>query len=737
VGRTIRGALALAAALIALYPAPPARAQDGPDDCSHVVVFTLPSVTWSDVATADPPALLEAVEMGATGSMSVRTNMSRTTLAAGFLTLGSGARVEGGHATGSPTRVTDDRGLASGVEAAGITQIVERAKADGYGAVPGSLGSALETPLIALGNGDPGIPPAAPLGYGRWSLLAAMDSKGRVDYAATAEDMLTEDQAAPYGVKTDQAAFRQALDESLALECSVVVADQGDLTRADGWATAQGLTYPEHRNLEAIGAADRALAEVMERLDLEHDLLLIVSPTSPTWASRPHLGVAVAAGPGFGEGESLESASTRRQGIVTLPDVAPTVLDHLGLARPAAMNGRPFSSSPNSDSEIVEGIGLDDEAVFIDGIKGQLAVAFIAFQVLVYALVVGLLLWRGRRGGVGTRAGGALETAALAVVAFPVATFLAGMVDGHDLGAALFTLLLLGIDAMLVAIISLLLEDSLDRLMALTAFTLAVIAIDLLTGGALQLNTVFGYSPIVAGRFAGAGNIVFAVLGVAALVTGTLFAHRGGAGRPVLAVVAAIFAFTVILDGAPQLGSDVGGVLALVPSLTLTWLLLAGRKPSLRVIALALLAGVAVVGVFLVIDLARPPSSQTHLARLFEDTVTRGPGSLVTTIERKATSNLGVFTSTIWTLFVPPALLVMAYLLRRPSGRWQLLAERYPRLRAGLIGGLVLAVLGFAVNDSGIVIPAIMLSFLVPMALLVHLAMDAESRNIYGQGEGR
>ena len=40
-----------------------------------------------------------------------------------------------------------------------------------------------------------------------------------------------------------------------------------------------------------------------------------------------------------------------------------------------------------------------------------------------------------------------------------------------------------------------------------------------------------------------------------------------------------------------------------------------------------------------------------------------------------------------------------------------------------MIGGLALALLGFAVNDSGIVVPAVMLCLLVPMALVVHLTM--------------
>jgi len=236
---------------------------------------------------------------------------------------------------------------------------------------------------------------------------------------------------------------------------------------------------------------------------------------------------------------------------------------------------------------------------------------------------------------------------------------------------------------------------------------------------------VFGYSPIVAGRFAGAGNIVFAVFGVTAVLTAALIAYRLSGRSFTMPLVVVLFLVTIVIDGAPAFGSDVGGVLALVPALGITLVLLSGRKPRLRTVVVACVAGVVALGLFLIVDLALPPESQTHLARLYEDTRDRGFGALFDTIERKATANLRVFTSTIWTYFVPPALLAMVYLLRRPSGRWQQFAFDYPKLRAGLIGGLVLAVTGFAVNDSGIVIPAVILSFLVPMALLVHLSMEA------------
>ena len=215
------------------------------------------------------------------------------------------------------------------------------------------------------------------------------------------------------------------------------------------------------------------------------------------------------------------------------------------------------------------------------------------------------------------------------------------------------------------------------------------------------------------------------MFGVTAILTGALIAYRFSGRRFTLPFVVALFVVTVVIDGAPSFGSDVGGVLALVPSLGLTAILLTGRKPRLRTVVIAAVAAVVALALFLVIDLRQPVDSQTHLARLYEDTQDRGFGALGDTLERKATSNLRVFTSTIWTFFVPPALLAMIYLLRRPSGRWQQFAVDYPKLRAGLIGGLLLAVLGFAVNDSGIVIPAVILSFLVPMALIVHLSMEA------------
>jgi hypothetical protein len=721
------------AAAVVVAGASPAGAQDDP--CARAVVFALPGVTWDDVARFRPPELLDVVAEGAAGSVSVRTIASRTSYSSGFATLGGGARLDGMPVTGGAADAGVPLGaLRSGARAAGVEELAALADSAGYQARPGALGSALgDLRVVAIGNSDLGRPPPAPAGAGRWTLLAAMSRDGTVDLSATGPELLVDDPEWPYGVRTDEAAIETAIDAAFEQPCASMIIDQGDLARADQFAD---LTFDDQADgrRRALLAADDLLGFVRDRIDPVTDLLLVVSPTSPAWAPVAHLGVAVALGREFPAGATMSSSSTRRRGVVTLPDVAPTVLSHLEIAQPPSMNGRPWVSADSGGANrIGAAVDLDRESVFVDRIKSPVSAGFVISQVIVYLMALALLAWReskaasraGSRPAEGRGLARGLELAALALVAFPISTFFAGAFKAHELGVPMFVTLLLTIDAALVAVASAVTRKPLDRLLVVAGFTLATIAADLMTGGRLQLNTVFGYSPIVAGRFAGAGNIAFAILGASTVLTGALVVNRRP-GRAALWAVAGLFCFVIVVDGAPPFGSDVGGVLALVPALAVTWVLLSGRRPSVRILALGAAGALAAVAVFIAIDLSGPPASRTHLGRLVEDVRARGLDVLTETIQRKAASNLRVFRSTIWTLFVPPGLAALAWFLARPRGRWERLAETFPKLRAGLVGGLLVAVLGFAVNDSGIVVPAVVLSFLVPMALLVHLVLEMD-----------
>lgn len=723
--RAAAAALCAAAVLPALAPSDATAAAPDPAGCRRVVVFTLPGVTWADVERWRPPALIDAIGRGAAGSMSVRTISSRTSYASGFASIGAGSRLDAGFVSGSTTGPRlPGPGLTPDLRVAGLDELETRAKLAGYGGRPGAWAEAIAPqPLVAIGNADAGRPFPTPARAGRWTLYAAMGEDGVVARASVAPGLLREAPGAPFGVRSDQVSTRAAVDAALRLPCASMVVDHGDLTRADRLAWVSGQTLSAARG-RALAAADRLLGHLLARLDRERDLLLILSPTSPAWEAEAHLGVAVAVGPGFPPASTLRSASTRRAGLVTLPDVAPTALRHAGLDQPPEMNGTPWTGlEPSSSDRIAAAVELDDESVFIESVKAEISSAYVVFQIILYLGAVMLLAWRERGGGGEPR--GPLETgfelAALAVVGFFVSTYLAGLINGYSLGRPGYWALLVAIDCLLVAATVVLLRAPLDRLLAIAALTTAVTAVDLFAGAPLQFNTVFGYTPIIAGRFAGLGNTGFAALGAAALLTGAILVHRFDGSRVALGATGMLFVAVIVLDGAPGLGSDVGGVIALVPGLGIAWILLSGRRPGLRLVAAMIVGAVIFLTAFLVLDLARPPQSQTHLARLFLDVRERGMTVMVDTIQRKAEANLRVFRTTIYTYLVPPALVALAWLLGRPRGRWHRLAVAAPRLRAGLVGGLVLSLLGFALNDSGIVIPAVMLSFLVPMALMVHL----------------
>jgi hypothetical protein len=90
------------------------------------------------------------------------------------------------------------------------------------------------------------------------------------------------------------------------------------------------------------------------------------------------------------------------------------------------------------------------------------------------------------------------------------------------------------------------------------------------------------------------------------------------------------------------------------------------------------------------------------------------PGDIGDTIQRKALSNLHILTSSIWTLIIPVALAFLLFLALRPPGLLHALQRDVRGLRACLVGGLVAGILGFAVNDSGVAVPSMMLAVLLP-----------------------
>jgi hypothetical protein len=252
--------------------------------------------------------------------------------------------------------------------------------------------------------------------------------------------------------------------------------------------------------------------------------------------------------------------------------------------------------------------------------------------------------------------------------------------------------------------------------------------VDLVTGAHLEWNTAFGYSPTIGIRFVGEGNMTFAQLTAATVLFAGLLAWRVPTPRGVRVAIG-LLAVTVVIMGVPFWGNDFGGAIAAAPGFALLAWLLLGRELRRRtvwaLIGIFLAAGV-VVGLA---DLLRPSDQRSHVGKFFEKAGTDF-GSATLVLRRKAAENLSVLTHSVLLLALLALIALLLYLWFVPPRSIQPLLARVPTARATALSLTVVAVLGFALNDSGITIPSMMAAVSESaLVLLLARVVFTESRS--------
>jgi len=477
-------------------------------------------------------------------------------------------------------------------------------------------------------------------------------------------------------------------------------------------------------------SARRLDAEVaaVDRARPPGSLLLVVGIAD--LSAPPHLHPVVADGPGY-DGGWLTSASTGRAPYLQLLDVAPTALSALGLDAPDVMVGQPARTAAGRPADLVDAVRELADANAVSVAQHPLVPRFLLALVLLDLLLLGaaaVLLRRAARAETpdslhppappGARL---LAGSALAVAALPAGSYLADLVPwwrspAPGLTQALAVLLAAGA-LCAAALLGPWRRRPTGPVAALAGLSALVLGLDVLTGSHLQLDAVAGYSPLVAGRFSGFGNLAFGVFAAGALLAAGCLTELGGTRSGRVAVVGAVGLLALAVVGAPQWGNDVGGVLALSAAFGVVCLRTAGARLTVLRVAAILVAGAAVVGALGVADAARPAEQQTHLGR-FVGQLRDGTAGIV--LRRKAEANLGLLDSPL-TLLVLGAALFVALLLYGPWSGLRRALALHPGARTGLVGALTVAVVGAAVNDSGIAVSAFVAAAAVPLALVLAL----------------
>jgi hypothetical protein len=749
-------AVAAAATVVVVLPSAPAGATP-PERDGRVLVISVPGLTWEDVNRNDVPNLRRLFDDSAVGDLATRTVSRTTTLADGYVTLGAGTRSVGsgdgvdGEAFAAAVplgadsageifeRRTGDR-PAGDVVHLGLPAIVAANESELYDTEVGALGDALagagySRAVIANADGKDTAGPVAgdggeqdedggePAGddgasetdgggegsdvenfYRRTAVAGLMGSDGTVPTGSVGDELLVADDTAPFGLRLDNAAVVDAF-RAVWEARSVVLVEASDLVRQDfyrGFATAEERAKLFRQSLQRT---DELVGALLDEVDLRRDIVLVVGPSHPRAVAR--LTVVALHEPG-GEPGLLRSAATRRSGFVQLVDVAPTILDRLGIQRPGSMEGEPVEVGEGGGSAHDRRTFLaeaDAAARFRDDHVGPVTTVFVIAQLV---LALGLLGFALLRPG-WWRLARVLRVGALAGLAYVPAVFLARLFPFHDLGTPAYFAFLLAVAAALGLVYEACgRRHPADAIITGLAVIIAVLVLDVFAGAPLQFNSALGYSPKVAGRFAGFGNLGYAALASATVLLAGLLAHRIGGRRGVWCAVALLVGVFVV-DATPVWGSDVGGILSLLPAFAITAILLLGVRVRLGTLLVCAGAAVAALMIFGVLDLALPEGSRSHLGRLFERVGDEGWSSFFTVIHRKADQNLSVLLSSVWLWMVPIVVGLVGWLLWQAPERVRGIYERYPELRASTFGFVVVAAVGFALNDSGIATPGVML----------------------------
>ncbi len=704
----------------------------------RIVVFSLPRVTWDTLQSGSTPNIDSLISQGSVAALSVKV-LGAPSLAKSYATLSAGLRAT------APDLSTVNF-FAPDEETNGQTarKIFQNQRGDIGAKNPVALGLGFET--VIRSN-------AKSLNDARVGLFAStLNSKGKSISVFGNADSCHEDNASCYDrsigylgtdingvvrkgdisrellVSPNKSTKTQPTLDYTELEKNalssldnndVTVVECSDLERIDADRAKTKSSISDKNFQDALSKCDSLIGKILPSVSMAQDQVYVISPASPHALEQTT--VFIAAGQGIARGYA-SSATTRVQGIVSIVDIAPTILSSLHIERPETMGDTLIDWNKNSASNATREnflIRVNSQAVAREEVA--LPTTWFVGLVFVTTILISMIAFsRARKWRFAARFA-CFVTLSMPVLVYLIQPFMETLNRPVRIISVLGALSLLGAVGLMAIAKK---WGTTIAVLAVASFTNAVFILDVLTGGRLQFNSVFGYGTIQAGRFAGWGNSTFAFVGVFSFVMIAMIkqitkdSNEKTTKRVNLAIMLVLLCL-IVLDGAPYFGADVGGILALTPTAVIVGMMLYGKRLGFKTIFWAVLATVGTIVVAALVDLARPVSERTHLGR-FAESLIHGTAGVI--IRRKITASLDSFQRPELTIVVLVSILFVLYLVFNRERYFDKTIQAFPTLKYLIIPGITLAVLGTALNDSGISIPARMLSVALPVITL--LALD-------------
>lgn len=595
----------------------------------------------------------------------------------------------------------------------GIAEMQHHIAASADAAYPGRLGSELEQagiPRALYGNADT---------YEvrqRFGALLIMDEKGTVPRGNVGSDTTIADPLWPGMIRTNYNAVLEYVQQHMG-EPGVVVVELGDFTRLEAVRTM--LTPQQYRTYReaTLQRVSDLLFNAYNSLQPDQQaIFLLVSPSPPQeqWQAGLFLTPLVVgywpvpsqASTGF-----LMSNTTRRPGVVTQYDIAPTILQLFHMPT-AAWTGHPMETIHHASpwqsvltlyNDIVrvheQRLPLIQPYFFL-----QLVVIFTTIVIIISA-VYGVSFFATYKHW--------LLFIHLWLVAFPLALLLLPLLPPQDSYVRLWLQVILLSAALAGACWLFRRHGPTVPFTLLSLLTVVGLVSDMATGSSLMKVSHLGYDPIGGSRFYGIGNEFMGVLvGSVVIAAGGLMDTVRSAWRQrTYAGLIVIFAVIAVLLISPMHGANVGGMIGSV--MTFTTLAFLFRAQRLRwpfLLVGALLIAVLLSGT--VIFERFTSGADSHLGQAVTTIEKQGADPLWTLVERKISMNMRLIRLTVWSRAFFVSLLSALVFVFYPPRLVRDMLSKTPYIGLCIRGSLVGAVAILLANDSGIVASA---TFMIPV----------------------
>ena len=575
-----------------------------------------------------------------------------------------------------------------------------------------------------------------------------LNSDRTLDISCTRpERLLVEDEGYAFGVRTDMRRFSKELDSALAKASgtrSLVSLDCGDLYRAGSYRVENPGEDADAYWSKAIATFDASVGLAIENCGPNDCIFIVGCLGRVTQSDHQDDNYAPLIFYGSGIDGRLCSASLQRDDLVGLNDVTRMLAVLPGLNNEPVGVGRYLRTVEGSETtpveELIAQLDADtDYSVAINTCQPKIVVITLVFGVFMLVFSLLIFLFRIKLKGSTVRWMAPLTRALLiTLAAYPLAANVMGLFAFRGITANT-AILLFGICLAAIVAIALIIarfRGWTTGLLFTLGATVAALCIDQLCGGPMASIGFLTYQPINTSRFIGIGNEgAGVVFGAWLLFCGILFTTmkesqlKDRLTRIGFPIASALILFIVI---SPWFGANFGVVIWGIVGALVAWWMFRGHRLSWKAVVIATACGI--VALVAIVALEALISGSSHLGTKGTNFINQGlsfiPSVLRDLIEYNVATLVYMPVATIG-FFV--GWILLAYVRIRKPGPYLAFFEDRRAFKGSVTAMMIASLLTFLFEDSGILLPALILLYVV--IGLVWFACDTRAANAQAADE--